>query len=153
LGLLAILITMLTGGEVAASSEGAIPVDPPFLLTLVVISVRNLIMFLPFVAIAAFMLWQSGVWERQVIRDELADETEPVITPAEYETIKQDRIFRTRRIDGINRKTSAAIVKAQNELAIRKWRLKHNGKDVATDPLVNSWRGELARLRDRYRPL
>ncbi|MEB3212933.1 MAG: hypothetical protein VKL39_16385 [Leptolyngbyaceae bacterium] len=62
--------------------------------------------------------------------------------------MKGDRLFRTRHIDGINRKTSAAIVKAQNELAIRKWQLKHEGKSLPTDPLVRSWRGELARLRD-----
>jgi hypothetical protein len=93
------------------------------------------------------MLWQSGVWERQVIRDELADEIEVVITPAEYEGVKGDRIFRTRHIPGLDRKTSAAIVKAQNELAFRKWRVKHDGKAVESDPLVASWRAELLRLR------
>ncbi len=84
-----------------------------------------------------------------MIREELADEQEPVITPAEYEAVKGDRIFRTRRIDGTDRRTSAAIVRAQNELAFRKWRVKHLGQSPDKDTLVASWRDELTRLRDR----
>lgn len=147
LGLLVTLLLIATGGEVAMSEAGAVPVDPPFLLSLIMGTLRIIVMFLPFVTIAGYMLWQSGVWERDVIRDHLADESEPVITPAEYEGVKGDRIFRTRHIPGLDRKTSAAIVKAQNELAFRKWRVKHDGKAVESDPLVASWRAELLRLR------
>jgi RsiW-degrading membrane proteinase PrsW (M82 family) len=147
LGLLVTLLLIATGGEVATSEAGAVPIDPPFLFSLIVRTLRLTAMLLPFVTIAGYMLWQSGVWERQVIRDELADEIEVVITPAEYEGVKGDRIFRTRHIPGLDRKTSAAIVKAQNELAFRKWRVKHDGKAVESDPLVASWRAELLRLR------
>lgn len=100
-----------------------------------------------FFLIVGVMLRQSGIWERQVIREGLADEREPVITPEEYELVKGDRIFRIRSIPNHNRRTSAAIVRAQNELAIRKWRVKQAGQAVESDPLVTSWRDELVRLR------
>ncbi|MGB5239589.1 MAG: PrsW family glutamic-type intramembrane protease [Prochlorococcaceae cyanobacterium] len=101
----------------------------------------------PFVALAGLMLWRSGEWERQVIRDELVDEVEPVITLQEYQAVLADRMLHTRRIEGISKALSASIVNAQNELAIRKWRLSHHGKDPAADPLVASWREEITRLR------
>ncbi|WP_339384967.1 hypothetical protein [Iningainema tapete] len=61
--------------------------------------------------------------------------------------MKSDRIFKTRRIQHTNRRTSVVIVKAQNELAIRKWRVKQSGQSVETDSLVAFWRNELVRLR------
>lgn len=82
-----------------------------------------------------------------MIREQLAHEKEFVITTEEYEAVKGDRIFRTRRITGTDRCTSAAIVRAQNELALRKWRVKQEGQNVAADRLVASWRDELVRLR------
>ena len=105
---------------------------------------------LPFLAIALVMLWRSGVWERRVIRKELADETYPVITPEEYEAVQGDRPFKTRRIRHVNRRVSAALVQAQNELAIRKWRIRHQGDVPETDPVIASWRAELARLRETH---
>lgn len=152
-GLLITLMIVLSGGKAAASSKGVIPIDPPFLFSLLRGSLQNFILLLPFVVIAVVMLWQSGIWERQVIRDELADETEPVITPEEYEAVKGDRIFRTRRIAGTNRRTSAAIVRAQNELAFRKWRVKHMGQSPDKDELLASWREELWRLRVQSIPM
>lgn len=65
------------------------------------------------------MLWQSGDWERQVIREQLADEVEPVITPEEYAAVKRDHPFATRYIPGLDRRTSAAIVRAKmNSLCV-----------------------------------
>jgi hypothetical protein len=104
---------------------------------------------LPFLAIAVFMLWRSGIWERQVIESELADEIGPLVTPEEYEAIKGDRLFKTRRIPGYSRRDSAAIIKAQNELAFRKWRVKQLGQDVNQDVLVASWRETLIYLRSK----
>lgn len=149
IGLLITLMIVLNGGKVAASTKGVIPIDPPFLFSLLRGSIQNFILLLPFVVITLVMVWQSGIWERNVIREQLANETEPVITPAEYEAVKGDRIFRTRRIDGTDRRTSAAIVRAQNELAFRKWRVKQLGLSPDKDQLVASWRDELTRLRDR----
>jgi hypothetical protein len=89
------------------------------------------------------------VWERKVIREELADETAPngAVTPREYRDIVADRIFRTRRIQMMRPHASAALVNAQNELAFRKRRLKVHGLDPDGDPLIAAWRIEIARLR------
>ncbi|MBN8506512.1 MAG: PrsW family intramembrane metalloprotease [Burkholderiales bacterium] len=153
IGLLITLTIVLSGGQVAASTKGVIPIDPPVWLGLLQGSIQNFILLLPFVVITIVMLWQSGIWERQVIREQLADETEPIITPEEYEAVKRDRLFRTRRIDDIDRRTSAAIVRAQNELAFRKWRVKQLGQSPDTDQLVASWREELWRLRGSGSPM
>ena len=109
----------------------------------------HLTLHLPFLLIMVIAVWRSGVWERRVIREELANETAPsgAVTPREYRDIVADRIFRTRRIQRMRPHASAALVNAQNELAFRKRRLKDNGLDPNHDPLVVAWRGEIARLR------
>lgn len=152
IGLLITLAIVFSGGQVAASTKGVIPIDPPVWLGLLQGSIQNFILLLPFVVIAIVMIWQSGIWERQVIREQLADEQTPVITLEEYEGVKRDRLFHTRRIDDIDRRTSAAIVRAQNELAFRKWRVKQLGQSPDTDQLVASWREELWRLRGSGSP-
>lgn len=148
---IALIIYFQTGKPVSdapAAATGAPAAVEPFLSQWAMQSATELVMFFPFFLIVGVMLWQSGIWERNVIREQLADEQEPVITPEEYEAVKRDRIFRTRRIPEYDRRTSAAIVKAQDELAFRKWRVQHQGQDVGTDTLVASWREELLRLRD-----
>ncbi|UIE37190.1 PrsW family intramembrane metalloprotease [Leptodesmis sichuanensis] len=150
--LLLILIMKITGTNLDddKSGVGSLDLDSlPFLTSFAFNTIRVLITLFPFFLIAIVMLWQSGDWERRVIREQLADETEPVITPEEYEGVKRDRIFRTRRIPEYDRRTSNAIVRAQDELALRKWRVQQQGLDVHTDALVASWRDELTRLRDR----
>ena len=150
--LLLILIMTITGTSLNddKSGVGSLDLDNlPFLTSLVFNTVRVLITLLPFFLIAIVMLWQSGNWERTVIREQLADEREPVITPEEYEGVRRDRSFQTRHIPGYDRRTSTAIVKAQDELALRKWRVQQQGLDVHTDALVASWRDELTRLRGR----
>ncbi|XWK89347.1 MAG: PrsW family intramembrane metalloprotease [Phormidium sp.] len=146
---IALVIYFQTGKSVSDAPATVTPaVVAPFLNQWVQQSAIKLVMFFPFFLIVGVMLWQSGIWERNVIREQLADEQKPVITPEEYEAVKGDRIFKTRRIPRYNRRTSAAIVRAQNELAFRKWRVQHQGQDVETDTLVKSWREELLRLRD-----
>jgi RsiW-degrading membrane proteinase PrsW (M82 family) len=109
----------------------------------------HLTLHLPFLLIMAIAVWRSGVWERKVIREELADETAPngAVTPREYRDIVADRIFRTRRIQLMRPHASAALVNAQNELAFRKRRLKDHGLDPDGDPLIAAWRIEITRLR------
>ena len=152
---LALFVYVLTGKPIPDAPPTAAP-DPavvePFLNQWVQHSAIRLIGFFPFFLIVGVMLWQSGIWERTVIQEQLADEGEPVITPEEYEGVKRDHIFRTRRIPGYNRRTAAAIVRAQDELAFRKWRLKHQGQNVNADALVTSWRNELRRLREATAP-
>jgi len=139
-------------GLLSALSSGGTPVALPtedvnFFLAWLVYGWFKNIPLLPIMAIVLIMLWRSGVWERRVIQSELADEIGPLVTPEEYEAIKRDRSFQTRRIPEYSRRDSAAIVQAQNELAFRKWRVKQLGQAIETDPLVLSWREQLIRLR------
>jgi len=148
---LALFVYFATGKPLPDAPKNAVTapaVVEPFLTQWVQHSAIRLIGFFPFFVIVGVMLWQSGIWERNVIREQLADEPEPVITPSEYKGVKRDRSFQTRRIPDYDRRTSAAIVKAQDELAFRKWRLQHQGQDVSTDTLVTSWRDEIMRLRE-----
>jgi hypothetical protein len=110
-------------------------------------SLVELTIFLPFVVIMSIALWRSGVWERHVIREELAEEVGREVSRGEYERIAADRMFRTRRIDRMRPRESAALVNAQHELAFRKRRVRDGGGDPERDPLVASWRAEIARLR------
>ena len=64
-------------------------------------SAVELTVFLPFVAILAAALWRSGVWERRVIREELAPEVGRTVSAREYDEIAGDHMFRTRRIDPV----------------------------------------------------
>jgi hypothetical protein len=110
-------------------------------------SAQNLIVFCPFVTLMLLLLWRSGRWERRVIREELAGEVGGPVTPAEYEQITRDGMFRTRRLVPTDRRRSAALVNAQHELAFRKRRVRGDGGDPERDPRVAGWRREIAQLR------
>jgi len=110
-------------------------------------SLVELVIFLPFVLTMAVALWRSGVWERRVIREELAAEVGQTVDRGEYDAIVGDRMFRTRRIDRLHKRVSAALVNAQHELAFRKRRVRDGGGDPERDRLVAGWRAEIARLR------
>jgi len=143
------LLAALAG---AAAGEPPSGLEPPgadvgFLGAFLGGTLFQLVVFLPFLLVAGFALWRSGLWERRVIREELADEVGHAVTPGEYQDIARDRIFRTRRISGMQRRTSSALVNAQHELAFRKRRVRNEGKDPARDRLANHWRGEILRLR------
>jgi RsiW-degrading membrane proteinase PrsW (M82 family) len=112
-------------------------------------AVPQFTLFLPFTLIVVVALWRSGVWERRVIRDELASEVGRCITPAEYQAIARDRLLRTRRIDDLQPRRSAALVNAQHELAFRKRRVRQEGGDPERDELVASWRRDIAQLREQ----
>jgi hypothetical protein len=96
----------------------------------------------------AIALWRSGVWERRVIREELADEVGRTVSPDEYGDIVGDRMFRTRRIDRLHPAASAALVNAQHELAFRKRRVRNAGGNPDLDRLARDWREEIRRLRE-----
>ena len=114
-------------------------------------SLAQLTLFLPFVLLLGFGLWRSGVWERRVIREELADEVGRSVSGTEYADIVADRAFRTRRIDAVHPALSAALVNAQHELAFRKRRARDEGRDPETDWLVGAWRDEIRILRELVR--
>ncbi len=138
---------------IAAAAAGEPPPqeDPTqpglgFFQAFLVGSAVELTVFLPFVAILAVALWRSGVWERRVIREELAPEVGRTVSAREYDEIAGDRMFRTRRIDPVAPRESAALVNAQHELAFRKRRVRDEGRDPERDPLVARWRGQIRRL-------
>jgi protease PrsW len=140
-------------GALASAAAGEPPPrhEPPpdvgFLDAFVSDSLTQLALFFPLFLIMAIALWRSGVWERRVIREELADEVGHAVTPDEYREIAGDHIFRTRRIDQMQPRQSAALVNAQHELAFRKRRVKDEGNDPERDPLASGWREEITRLR------
>jgi RsiW-degrading membrane proteinase PrsW (M82 family) len=137
-----------------ASAEAGAPAPQPqdmpemgFLSAFLSGSVLQLIIFVPFLLLIGLALWRSGVWERRVIREELADEVGSLLSPAEYQDILADRILRTRRIDEMHPQVSAALVNAQHELAFRKRRVRDEGNDPEQDPIVAGWRDDIRRLR------
>jgi RsiW-degrading membrane proteinase PrsW (M82 family) len=139
---------------IAAAARGEPPPEPSatppelgFLDAFLIGSLVELTIFLPFVVIMAIALWRSGVWERRVIREELAEEVGREVSRGEYERILADGMFRTRRIDRLNSRDSAALVNAQHELAFRKRRVRDESGDLERDRLVAGWRAEIARLR------
>jgi len=121
--------------------------DLDFLSAFVTGSVLALATFLPLYAILALAMWRSGVWERRVIREEMADEVGRSISPLEYRDILADRMLRTRRIDRMQPRTSAALVNAQHELAFRKRRVRDEGNDPDQDAAAAGWRDDIRRLR------
>ena len=123
------------------------PPDTGFLDAFASGSVAELTIFLPFVVIMAAALWRSGVWERRVICEELADEVGHTVSPEEYAQIVRDAAFRTRRIVSTHRRESAALVNAQHELAFRKRRVRDDALDPEHDRLVAGWREEIRRRR------
>ena len=110
-------------------------------------SLLQVTIFLPFLVIMAVAIWRSGVWERRVIREELAGEVGRTISSEEYDDIVGDRMLRTRRIDHLQPGASAALVNAQHELAFRKHRVRNAGGDPERDALVGGWRDDIRHLR------
>jgi RsiW-degrading membrane proteinase PrsW (M82 family) len=142
------LVAALAGAAEGEPPPGhAAPPDVGFVDAFASGTVLELTIFLPFVAIMALLLWRSGVWERRVIREELAEEIGGVVSADEYQQIVGDRMLRTRRIDRMQPRRSAALVNAQHELAFRKRRVRDEGKDAERDRLASGWREEIRRLR------
>ena len=143
LPLLAVLATSSTGEPPAVSNSPDIGFLDAFLSS----SLLQLTIFLPFLLITSLALWRGSVRERQVICEELAGELGRAVSYGEYEEIVADRVLRTRRIDPLRPRTSAALVNAQHELAFRKRRVRSTGRDPDHDSLVVGWRAEIWRLR------
>jgi RsiW-degrading membrane proteinase PrsW (M82 family) len=134
------------GGE-AAPTEVLAPPELGLGEAMLTASLTNLVVFLPFAALLAVILYRSGRAERRVILEELREEVGLCVTAAEYDAIATDRILRTRRIDPRHARVSAALVDAQNELAFRKRRLRDRGHDPGADPRLRQRRAQIAALR------
>jgi protease PrsW len=144
---LGLIITILLRQSGEELPELGPPPQTPFLEAWVVASLQNLLLFLPFVLIVLVALRASGKWERRVIEEQLASEVGGAVTPEEFAEIRRDGIFRTRRLKGVDRRRSAALVNAQHELAFRKQAIVAEGGNPESDELVASWRREIADLR------
>jgi protease PrsW len=137
-------LAAVAAGEPPAVSD---PLDLGFVQAFVGSSLLELAIFLPFLLLTALALCRSSVRERRVIREELAGEVGGAVSAGEYAEIVADRVLRTRRIDPLRPRASAALVNAQHELAFRKRRVRHKGRDPDRDSLALAWREEIFRLR------
>jgi RsiW-degrading membrane proteinase PrsW (M82 family) len=123
------------------------PPDLAFVDAWLSASAMKLVLFLPFVLLVTLLLWRSGRYERRVIREELAGEQTDTVTPDEQRAIAGDGLFRTRRIEGRDRRFAKTLVRLQHELAFRKRRVRDRDGDPEADPLVARWRDGIRRLR------
>lgn len=102
------------------------PEERPFVAEFISMSVRGLVVFVPFVVLIAVMLWKTGTWELKTVRDELADESDEIVTPEERSVIANEGRWRIRRYGWLPRSKSSELVTAQNELAFAKqWAAQH----------------------------
>lgn len=145
---LLLTIASIASGEPPPESE-PLP-DMGFIDSFLSSSLLEIVLFLPLLLILALALWRSSVWERRVIREELAGEVDRTISGDEYEDIVADRMMQTRRIDPRRPAESAAMVNAQRELAFRKRRLRDEGKDPERDRRAAAWRDEILRLQSLF---
>jgi len=141
------LLAALAAGAAGEPPPVSDPLDLGFVQAFVGSSLLELAIFLPFLLLTALALWRSSVRERGVIREELAGEVGGAVSAGEYAEIVADRVLRTRRIDPLWPRASAALVYAQHELAFRKRRVRHEGRDPERDSLAVAWRDEIFRLR------
>ena len=109
-------------------------------------SIRDIFIFFPYLVIVAILIYLGGNWERRAIRDELADEPDACVTPDEYAQVARAGILRVRRYRWLPRVQSARLVRAQNELAFRKQRVRDAGGDPDADALVRAWRATIQEL-------
>jgi RsiW-degrading membrane proteinase PrsW (M82 family) len=142
------LIVTLAGAAAGVPAGELEPMpDIGFIQAFIGSSVREVIIFLPFVAIAALVLWRSDVWERRVIREELSAEVGGAVSAGEYRDIAHDAPLRTGRVDRLPAETASDLVEAQNELAFRKRWVRDHGADPERDPVVEEWRRRIQGLR------
>jgi RsiW-degrading membrane proteinase PrsW (M82 family) len=137
-------LAAVAAGEPAPVSD---PLDLGFVQAFVGSSLLELAIFLPFLLLTALALWRSSVRERRVIREELAGEVGRAVSAGEYAEIVADHVLRTRRIDPLRPRASAALVYVQHELAFRKRRVRHEGRDPDRDGIALALRDEIFRLR------
>lgn len=100
-----------------------------------------------FYAAVLELLQESGRWEQTVIRAELAEEIGRFVTPEEYSLLDAEQGWGVRVIPGFPGAGGRRIVNAQNELALRKWRVRRDGGDPADDPIVAAWRQDISAFR------
>jgi len=69
------------------------------------------------------------------------------VTPDEYRLIQAEWGWGPRVIPNFPDAAGRRIANAQNELALRKWRVRNDGGDPGVDPIVIAWRQDIASFR------
>jgi hypothetical protein len=94
------------------------------------------------------LLALSARWERAVIRLMLADEVGQAVTAEEYSSIMRSLpVLGSHAAARQAGRLGERVFMAQAELAFRKWHLRCDGGDPASDPLVAAWRRDIQQLR------
>jgi RsiW-degrading membrane proteinase PrsW (M82 family) len=89
----------------------------------------------------------SEKWEVETTRKYLFSEVNNSVTPDEYSQIERDGPFKGRSVSGYPPRIAREILRAQNELAYRKWHVEEERGKVEEDELVQAWRARIAALR------
>jgi protease PrsW len=144
LGLVVIAITRSMGQSIPDSDPTA---DMPFIPIWIASTIKSVIIFLPFLIALFWALKRSGEWERAVIREELQNEAPEIVSADDLKRIAALRTLGERTAAGLSARNSARLVNAQNEIAFRKHRLKRDGRNPESDPLIAGWRAEVRALR------
>lgn len=144
-----VLPLLMRIGSAEPTIENLCPEAQSFLESFVSFSIMDLFLFAPALLLILVGLWRSGIWERRVIREELQDEDAAIITAEETQRTIHDHVFGTRRIPGLSRRQMQSLIRAQNELAFRKRRVRQTGIDPDQDTIVHYWRDVIRRLRTR----
>lgn len=100
-----------------------------------------------FYAAVLELLQEGGRWEQAVVRAELVEEIGTAVTPEEYHLIEAEWGWGPRVIPNFPSAAGRRIANAQNELALRKWRVRQDGGDPAEDALVAAWRQDIMAFR------
>lgn len=138
------LLLQIFGADIQAEADFS---SLPVFLIWFCYALATLLTQFPFYFLIVLALIFSGQWEQRTIREELAEEIDRSITPEEYELLRRESLFGLRTVPGYPKGIARSIVNAQNELAFRKWRVKHQGGDPEQDELVQAWRMDIVRLR------
>jgi RsiW-degrading membrane proteinase PrsW (M82 family) len=97
--------------------------------------------------ILGYLVVQSGSSELKVIKDELMEESEPIVTVAEVPVIAAESIWKLRQVPGLPRRVSMRLVRAQNRVAFRRDQLRRDGRLQTEDDALDELREEVVTLR------
>jgi protease PrsW len=143
---LAVVVIMHYRGK-AGPDLNAAPEARPFVSEFISMSVRSLLFFLPFVIMIGIMLWKTGTWELKTVREQLADESESIVSTKEWGALSSEGRWRMRRYPWFSRNQSQELVTAQNELAFAKQWAQDHGDDAANAREIADARTRIAELR------
>ena len=93
------------------------------------------------------VLRRSGDTERRIIREQLATESDDIVTPGERPGIEKDQRFRSRQIPGWHGPSARRLVQLQNAIAFQKAFASRQSISGDVDPCVLELRRSVRELR------